>query len=257
MILLCSNATPIRCHAGVGYKCCFCSDQYAKPSDLKEHTLSKHDDETKASFMKRATMVRYIVKLDISWLACKLCGGNMKTLEDLISHLVSKHEKVYYSDIKNHIIPFKFETEGLKCAVCCNDFNNFKVLLEHMNVHFKNHVCEVCGCGFVNKHTLQCHSYRHITGVFNCSHCPKVFDTKVKRRDHERSVHVKASKTNKCGYCDEKFSDYRKKKDHEVKEHGATPLVLKCQACDETFNDQTLLTVHTKTYHLMERRIPH
>ncbi|KAJ2938670.1 hypothetical protein O0L34_g11996 [Tuta absoluta] len=206
------------------------------------------------AFMEGATMVRYFVKLDVTRLKCKLCDTAMNNLDQLVNHLVSIHERTYYFEIKNHIIPFKFESENLKCAVCDNEFNHFKVLLEHMNIHFKNHVCEICGCGFVSKHTLQCHSYRHRTGVFNCTHCTKVFDTNIKKRDHERAVHVKASKTNKCRYCGEKFSDYRKKKLHEVKEHGEKPLILKCQACDETFGDQTLLTAHTKSYHLMERR---
>lgn len=254
-ILLYSNATPIRCKGGIGYACAFCSDQFPDPKDLKRHTLDAHDDKARLNYMKGQSMVAYIVKLDITWLQCKLCNRNFVNLEELVTHLTLEHKKIFHATIKSHIVPFKFESDELKCVYCCNEFSNFKVLLEHMNVHYKNHICEVCGCGFVNQRTLQRHSYRHKIGIFNCSFCNKVFDTKIKQKEHERAVHICMNKRNKCGYCGEKFTDYTKKNDHEVKAHGARPIVLKCHACSKTFDNQRALTVHTKAYHMMERRM--
>lgn len=255
VLLLNSNATPIKCHAGIGYKCCFCAEQYPDAKDLKSHTIERHRDII-GNYLKGKSMLSYIVKLDITWLQCTLCGLNIRELEDLTEHLVKDHQKVYNNDIKSHIVPFRFDSEPLQCVICHNEFNNFKVLLEHMNIHFSNHVCEVCGCGFVNRRTLLAHGYRHVTGVFKCTYCPKVYDTKIKQKDHERAVHICLNKRNKCGYCGEKFTDYAKKKDHEVREHGAKPVVLKCQACGKTFDNQRVLTIHTKAYHMLERRSP-
>ncbi|KAM3957671.1 LOW QUALITY PROTEIN: uncharacterized protein ACR2FA_008383 [Aphomia sociella] len=252
-ILLCSNATPIRCRGGIGYACCFCNDQYPEPADLKKHTIEKHDQGVLSS--KNHSLITYIVKLDITNLCCNICNNTFDNLDLLMDHLISKHDKFFHKDLKDHIVPFKFESEGLYCVICNNQFNNFKVLLEHMNIHYRNYVCEVCGAGFVNRRMLQTHGYRHRIGEFICTYCSKMFDTRVKQKEHERAVHICLNKRSRCGYCGEKFSDYTKKNDHEVKVHGARPVILKCHACNKTFANQRSLTVHTKAYHLMERRL--
>lgn len=254
-ILYNSNATPIGRYAGIGYTCSFCNDQYTTPADLKTHTINQHE-ESKPIFMEERAMHNYIVKLDITNLKCVLCQMNIDNLDRLIDHLKLEHDKCFHVGIKNHILPFKFDSDMIKCVFCGNDYSNFKVLLEHMNAHYRNYICDVCDGGFVNKKILQTHSYRHKTGVFNCSYCPKVFNNHIKKREHEKAVHICLNKRNKCGYCGEKFSDYTKKNNHEVKAHGAKPVVLKCQACDKTFDNQRSLTVHTKAYHLMEKHIP-
>lgn len=255
-ILCCSNATPIGRYGGIGYGCCFCNSQYQTATELKSHTNAKHE-EAKSTFMKNIIMANFIVKLDITNLQCTLCFMNHDSLEGLVNHLKSNHSKPLYTDIEDHILPFKFDNavKLIKCVICGIDHNNFKVLLEHMNTHFRNHICNACGAGFVNKRILQTHAARHRTGVFTCTYCAKVFNNSIKRRDHERAVHVKCSLRSKCGYCGEKFSDYTKKNTHEVREHGAKPTILICQACEKEFDNQRALTVHTKHYHLMHKRL--
>ncbi|XP_063632108.1 zinc finger protein 583-like isoform X12 [Cydia splendana] len=255
-ILLCSNATPIRCRGSVGYACCFCSDQYRDPADLKQHTITSHDDTTKANYMKGESIVGFIVKLDITALRCNMCSSTIRELGHLMEHLKVAHDRPIITDLKNHLVPFRFESNLHSCVECSAEFSNFKVLLAHMNEHYRNCICEICGAGFVTKRILQAHSYRHITGDYSCRYCPKVFDAKLRMQEHERNVHVLMNKRNKCGYCGEKFTDYTKKNDHEVKVHGVKPVVLHCQACTKTFDNQRSLTVHTKTFHLMQRRSP-
>ncbi|XP_059056445.1 zinc finger protein 250-like [Achroia grisella] len=254
-LLLYSNATPIRCRGGIGYMCCFCTDQYPEPSDLKQHTKEKHSNGIISHFMKKYSMKDYTVKLDTTYLCCNICNTSIDDLGLLIEHLITLHDIPLHKKLKNHIVPFKFEGDSLRCAVCSHEFHSFKVLLEHMNVHYRNYVCEICGAGFINRRMLQTHGYRHRTGVFVCTYCSKVFNAKVKQKDHERAVHIHLNKRNKCGYCGEKFGDYTIKNEHEVKVHGARPVVLKCQACTKTFDNQRSLTVHTKAFHLMERKL--
>ncbi|XP_034838127.1 zinc finger protein weckle-like isoform X27 [Maniola hyperantus] len=251
-ILLNTNATPIRCKLGKGYACCFCTDQFPEPQDLKKHTLDEHDETTKSEFMRGVTLHNFNVKLDITDLKCN-CGADLQNIDDLIRHLEVEHNKGVHANMVKQIIPFKFN-DGLQCAICNHEFNNFKFLMEHMSVHYRNHVCQICGAAFVNKKTFKSHSDRHETGSFPCKVCSKVFDTKVKKMEHERAIHVYMSKRNKCGYCGEMFADYTKKQDHEVKVHGAKPVVLTCQGCDKIFDNQRALTAHFKTYHLMQRR---
>ncbi|KAJ8705668.1 hypothetical protein PYW08_012714 [Mythimna loreyi] len=251
-ILYHSNATPIGKYAGIGYSCSFCPQQYETATELKTHTISQHSGST-SSFMEAKGMHNYIIKLDITNLKCDICQTSLNTLDELIEHLKSVHQKFFHEGLNNHILPFKFDTDMSKCLICGIEYGNFKVLLEHMNSHYRNYICDVCDAGFVNKKTLLTHSYRHKTGVFNCSYCSKVFNNNIKKRDHEKAVHICMNKRNKCGYCGEKFNDYTKKNIHEVLVHGAKPKVLKCQACDKTYDNQRALTCHTKAYHLMEK----
>ncbi|XP_013134187.1 PREDICTED: zinc finger and BTB domain-containing protein 41-like isoform X8 [Papilio polytes] len=251
IILSNSNATIIRCRSSIGYLCCFCQQQYSDPGELKQHTLN-HKDIFKSSYIKNQTMPTFLIKLDITNLCCKICSKRLFELEELLHHL-KEHNITYNMNIKSHIVPFRFDNDQLKCVICKHIFNNFKVLLEHMNLHYRNYICEICDSGFVNKRICQMHGYRHKLGKFNCSYCGKQFNNKVKQKAHERAVHICLNKRSKCGYCGERFSDYTKKHEHEVKNHGAKPVVVTCYACEKIFDNQRSLSVHIKSFHLMER----
>ncbi|XP_050676698.1 zinc finger protein 708-like isoform X21 [Leptidea sinapis] len=248
-----SNATPIRCRGGIGYACCFCSDQYPDSADLKKHTIESHDDEAKGGFMKGRDMYGYVVKLDITSLVCGICRQSMQTLEQLMQHLKIAHDKPIDTDIQNHILPFKFDCENLQCFICHNVFNKFKRLQEHMHRHYRNFVCEVCDAGFVNRHFLFCHREGHKTGLFTCEQCGQVFDTLRKKKLHESKIHSGQHMPYKCGYCNERFKENIYKNEHLAKVHGVVDPAIKCQACDKTFSSQQNWLLHTKKYHLMQR----
>nr|XP_049704097.1 zinc finger protein 723 isoform X7 [Helicoverpa armigera] len=254
LILQCTNATPIRCRGGIGYACSFCGDEYPDPADLKKHTLEVHDDKAKLKFMAGKMMFSYLVKLDITDLTCKICSGKFETLELISDHLMKTHDKKMFTDIKNHVMTFKFGDDALKCMFCQNVYYKFKNLQQHMNVHYRNFVCEFCDAGFINKNVLTCHVEGHKTGTFKCDLCPKVFDTHRKKKSHEKSVHIHANLLNKCGYCQMKFTNYKKKDEHLVKVHGVTMKTIRCHACDKTFDNKGALSTHTKRDHLMERK---
>ncbi|XP_045781787.1 zinc finger protein OZF-like [Maniola jurtina] len=253
-ILLNTNATPIRCRGGIGYACCFCTEQFPDAADLKKHTIEFHDEKTSLNFMKGKDMYKFHVKLDITALKCNICNTDVETLEQVIDHLKDVHNKEMFTDIKHQMLPFKFDTERLQCCICHNTYHKFKSLLEHMNVHYRNHVCEVCDAGFVSRVILAQHAESHKLGTFNCDYCAKTFDTFRKKRSHEKCIHTHSATLNKCGYCNEKFKDYRKKERHLTEVHGITSLTLNCQACDKTFNNQKEYSIHLRRLHLMDKR---
>ncbi|CAB3261056.1 unnamed protein product [Arctia plantaginis] len=244
-----SNATPVKGHWGIGYGCSYCPYQNPSALELKMHTLNTHPDVIEV--LKVKNYVDLIIKLDITGLQCNVCFENFASLDKFTDHLSLIHDKEMYTDTMKHIIPFKFDTEYLQCIVCCKQFDYFKHLSEHMNEHYRNYSCDICGRGFINKRALKTHLIRHKKGVFICSYCSKVFDTRIKMREHERVLHIRASKTRKCGYCDEKFMDPVRKTCHEVSVHGAPTPSFECKACGKKYDSQRALKSHTNQYHLM------
>ncbi|CAG5057450.1 unnamed protein product [Parnassius apollo] len=253
IILLNSNANPIRCKDSFGYGCAFCPKQFPQPTNLKKHFLEEHNSDRLIKYMS-SKLFENVVKLDITYLCCALCDTDFLQLDDFVHHLKNGHDKDLYIDIKSQILPFRFDTPELKCAICSTEFATFKLLQEHMNTHFRNYPCEICGGSYVTERLLQGHVKRHGNGEYKCTQCDKTFTSEHKRREHEHRTHLGFNKRNKCQICNERFLDYWKKIDHMVKVHGAPPVVLKCQACERTFNNQRALSRHKKKDHLLERR---
>ncbi|XP_014361183.2 zinc finger protein 510 isoform X3 [Papilio machaon] len=249
-----SNANPIRCKDDTGYCCVFCSERFPQPTSLKKHFLEKHKNE-KLDKLMCSSFREIVMKLDITCLCCALCDCEFLQLDDFMQHLMSTHQKNMYVDIKSEIIPFRFDTPELRCAICSAEFFTFKILQTHMNKHFCNYSCEICSEGFVAKHLRQRHiRVSHGNGQNKCAQCDKTFPSLTKRKEHVRKVHLGLNKRNKCNHCDERFVDYWQKVKHMVKVHGEPPVVLKCQACERTFLNRRVLSSHYKKDHLLERR---
>ncbi|XP_037299021.1 zinc finger protein 675 isoform X5 [Manduca sexta] len=252
-ILSCTNATPIGRFHVIGYCCCYCDEGFKEPALLKEHTLSVHKDTTRAKFMKQS-LREFIVKLDITSLQCRLCNDDIESIDQVVKHLKEKHKKNLVSDTNGHIIPFKFYSDNIfRCCICETEFLKFKPLLLHMNSHFRNYECNICGAGFINEKNLANHKKTHETGEFKCELCPKVFNSNHKRKMHEMTHYDE--KRHKCPYCLERFRNNRYKNEHMAKAHGIPLPVYKCNACDRKFTDSTRYGTHMRKDHLMDK--PH
>lgn len=254
LILKCTNATPFRGYWGIGYACTYCDYQSAATSELKLHTLTAHaQNNNELENLKYVSDM--IIKLDVTALKCEICNAEIDSLSKTMNHLKTMHRQPIHLGISNHIVPFNFGKEGLTCALCPEQFNYFKHLSEHMNEHFPNYPCKECSRCFINKRSLRTHTIRHMTGTFVCAFCPKIFDTRIKMKEHERVLHLKGSKTRKCGYCEERFMDALRKTEHEVKEHGAPVRKFACKECGKCFDSQRSVKNHMNQFHLQLR--PH
>lgn len=251
-ILRWSNATPIRRYEDTGYMCCYCNERYIKPANLKKHTLETHNDIEKAHFFK-LSVDTLVIRLDITLLRCRICKCDLESLEEFMQHLKDDHHKTIYTDIKIQITPLKFVSESLQCCVCNNAFASFKLLLEHMNLHYRNYICKVCDTGFTCRNSLRNHMQRNHGESFRCSPCSIIFNTLAEKIAHVKTVHLLKYNSNRCGYCNEYFKDYKSKQIHLAEVHGTKLPTYKCQACDKVFQHRKPLTIHVKKYHLLER----
>lgn len=253
-ILQSSNTTPIHGKSDLGYLCCYCTEQFPDPADLKQHTIQMHRNAIKPTFFQKRDLQKFYVKVDITGLRCNICTKDIEDLEKLIDHLKNDHDRKIYTDVKNHMVPFKFGSEELKCFICSNVYTKFKMLLEHMHKHCRNFICELCGAGFFNRRSYINHQKCHVVGEFKCDRCEKIFNNAQKRNQHFRTVHVHEYKLNRCGYCNEKFAGYRTKAEHLRIVHGVGSEMAKCQACEKSFCNKDSLRKHIKRHHLMENQ---
>ncbi|XP_075989290.1 uncharacterized protein LOC142985169 isoform X8 [Anticarsia gemmatalis] len=253
-ILSYTNSTLIDRKDDTGYYCYYCNTNYKDPAILKQHTLETHSNEgkTKKYFEKTKNKRLQPAKLDITGLICNICNKNIDSLEKCFNHLNNDHKKIIHIDVKNLILPFKFETEKLFCCICSNSYHNFRTLLVHMHVHYRNYICEICDAGFVTESTLATHSFIHKTCNLKCNTCSKVFETVSRRQYHEKTKHRDKLLLYKCGYCIERFDDYYKKNRHLSTVHGINKSI-NCGACDKVFKCKKSLGVHMKKHHLMQR----
>ncbi|XP_063544131.1 zinc finger and SCAN domain-containing protein 12-like isoform X12 [Cydia strobilella] len=253
IVLRHSNATPIRGHSDVGYMCFFCRIEFPNPDDLKAHTLDSHRDLMYED-QRPPKCDHYSVKLDVTNLTCQ-CLKRFDQLSDLIHHLQVEHDQPIHAEVKNYFLPLRFDSGKLKCASCETEFVAFRNAVEHMNMHYRNYICDVCDAGFVTRASLQSHKRIHVNGEYQCTTCDQVYNTKVKLQNHVLYTHQGQDKRNKCSYCGKKFSNFFTKNNHVVKEHGVAPKVVKCTACDKTFVNYKVMQEHYKCCHLMIKDI--
>ena len=255
-ILTYSNATPFLGINYRGYMCCYCDTQHPDPADLKKHIRDNHRGlySTVTPIEKITRKDEFCVKLDLTDLQCTLCDTNIDTLENLLQHLKNEHERGIHMEIKNQLLPFKFNSDVIKCCMCPSVFDKFKILQLHMHTHYRNFICEVCDMGYITRGCLKRHAQTHVTGKFKCSYCSNTYDTVRKVKSHEAAVHIHKQLRNKCWYCNEKFKNHQKREDHVVEVHGVQSNLIKCRACEKTFTCKRSLTIHTRRDHLIERR---
>ncbi|CAG9106463.1 unnamed protein product [Plutella xylostella] len=249
-----SNALPFSNKTLQGYICAYCKNTQPDLHSLRLHTSAEHAKH-KIDYHQRHSNDLGI-KMEISDLKCNVCEEKFDVIANLKAHLAKKHNVAFHMDVKDYVLEFKLkDNERLDCALCNSTFETFKMLLQHMNGHYRNYICDVCDLGFINQLRLKNHVRIHETGSFKCSFCEKVFTTKLKLRCHEKFVHEKNTRryNTKCPQCDETFANYYQRNRHMLTEHNKNAANYNCNICERVFLMKSKLTSHIKKVHLMER----
>lgn len=250
-----SNATIFKTKTRAGYPCFYCREIFGSMDDLRAHQ-PEHPKSGLFKLFSRYTADSLVVYADVTDLRCTICEQNVPNLNELKTHLRRAHAKNYYADFEDRIVPFKLKGgSDFECQDCGFNFETFGAIERHMNVHYRNRICEQCGAGFVTMHRLKIHNYTvHREGSFPCGICKKIYVSYYKYKIHFDVVH-KLEKKNKCPKCPEKFIDYFTKQKHLVEKHGAAPIRYKCNVCDRSFTRRFSLTGHMRRRHLEQKEI--
>lgn len=252
-VLKFSNATPFRDRNALGYVCAYCKSTFPDPTDLRQHTREEHSKHLLA-YIAGKKLEKLVVTLDIMNLQCTICNESVEDIKQLGEHLVRAHDKKFYTDIGDYIQPFRLTIDKLmKCCLCTESFSCMKTLLLHMNAHFRNFICTICGAGFINFERLKSHETMHHKAKkwFVCSHCKEKFDAEWKKKKHVNAVHRGVAGPNKCQVCKATFASCYQKNKHMIECHNQSR--LKCEMCDKTFVIKSTLLLHFRRTHLKER----
>lgn len=252
-ILKYSNATPFKDRNDAGYICAYCFKTYPDPNVLRQHTHFDHDKE-KPTYKAGSGMSSFVAFLDIVDLKCTICDRNMDSINVLTEHLVKQHDKKYYLGVTDYFQPFKLTSEQvINCCLCNEIFHNMKLLMQHMNVHYRNFICTICGAGFVNSFRLNRHETTHgkKKSSFTCRHCGQVFAAESKKKAHVNTEHKGIAGDSVCQICKARFKNYYQKTRHMMQVHNVEG--IKCDLCEKKFNLKSNLVLHMRNIHLKER----
>ncbi|XP_047542245.1 zinc finger protein ZFP2-like [Vanessa atalanta] len=235
-----TTACPFRHHKS-WFQCFFCSQDFMEIDSLRSHNLQFHTDiETELKKIKRYPRS---LQIDISNLECRNCQLNLTDVETMKRHFVEKHNKLIY---KECIADYKVNASPYTCHICKREFHVFRTLTTHLNEHYANCICDVCGKSFLNTKRLKVHKRTHENGSYPCNECGKVLKTKTSKANHMESAHSK--RVIKCQICFEPMKHYNDRVKHMSEVHNITHK-FKCPMCSREYNIKHYLATHIRQTH--------
>ncbi|XP_050359433.1 PR domain zinc finger protein 5-like isoform X7 [Nymphalis io] len=246
-ILECSTAWAFRWFQSA-YYCSYCDVKFVDPILLRGHVTTFHiaDAPTKRIFSKLTE--NNMVKVDVSDVHCRICNCKIESIDSLKKHLMDVHDKTLNHDYNDGILPFKLDSNGFECQICCAHFTSFCKINEHMNTHFKNYICDACGKAFISKSRFRTHVQSHETGSFPCGVCDEILETRVARMCHRSKVHKKGVRYT-CPHCPEVFTTYYARAKHLVDGHAQQKQKYECFTCGKSFETSCKRAAHIRLTH--------
>ncbi|XP_063632114.1 zinc finger protein 627-like isoform X2 [Cydia splendana] len=235
-----TTACPFRHHKS-WFQCFFCHENFIQLNLLRTHTNEKHSDIE--GELKKIKRYPRSLQIEISNLECRHCNLNLTDVENMRRHLCDVHNKVIYREC---IADYKVDTSPYTCHLCTQEFHVFRTLTTHLNEHYANCICDVCGKSFLNSKRLKVHKRTHDTGNFPCSECGKILKTKTSKANHMESAHSK--RIIKCQICFKPMKHYNDRIKHMSEAHNITHK-FKCPICSREYNIKHYLATHIRQTH--------
>lgn len=235
-----TTACPFRHHKS-WFQCFFCSQDFMEIDSLRNHTLQSHPDIERE--LKKIKRYPRSLQIDISNLECRSCHLILTDVENMKGHLVEKHNKIIY---KECIADYKINASPYTCHLCRRQFHVFRTLTIHLNEHYANCICDVCGKSFLNSKRLKVHKRTHEDGTYPCDQCGKILKTKISKDNHMESAHSK--RIIKCQICLKPMKHYNDRVKHMSEVHNITHK-FKCPICSREYNIKHYLATHIRQTH--------
>ncbi|XP_050676699.1 zinc finger protein 62-like isoform X1 [Leptidea sinapis] len=235
------------------FTCFYCPLKFLEFDDLKAHTAQEHPScDLNSQAIKKCKGERTVIKLDIANLSCKVCNQSVSELDELIEHIITRHNATYDKTLKC-FDPFTIRKDNISCTSCAKEFRYFAPLLRHVNSeHGKNNrICDICGRSFKSVAHLKIHfSYEH-TGSFTCDDCGVNYKNQWCLGRHKAKCHN--VKQFKCSKCSEMFQSPYQMQKHLIEVHN---IGHKCSDCGRMFTRNSFMKDHIRRTHLKEKNVP-
>ncbi|KAJ0170002.1 hypothetical protein K1T71_014608 [Dendrolimus kikuchii] len=239
-ILKDTTACPFRHHKS-WFQCFFCAQDFMEINTLREHTLTTHQNINEE--IKNIKRFPRSLQIEISNLKCRQCDLALTDVNSLRGHFVDVHRKIIY---KECIADFKVNCSPYSCHLCERQFHVFRTLTTHLNEHYANCICDICGKSFLNSKRLKVHKRTHEHGTYPCKECGKVLKTKTSKANHMESAHSK--RLIKCQICFEPMKHYNERVKHMSLVHNITHKFT-CPICSREYSIKHYLATHMRQTH--------
>ncbi|XP_075989123.1 uncharacterized protein LOC142985076 isoform X8 [Anticarsia gemmatalis] len=244
-ILECWTLCPFRWKKN-RFKCAYCEENFTECNQLRNHVrLCATHHSTKDIYSKFKEMP--LINVDITEAICGFCSMPYRDVQQMREHVIQHGLQL---DLKHPdgVIPFSLDKESWRCAICCEKFNNFLKLYEHMNVHYQHYICAICGKGYMTAPRLRKHSEVHVSGSFPCNECGRIFTMRAARDSHKASVHAKGPRY-ECPHCNMRFDGYYDRLEHMKNAHSEREVFYTCSHCEMSFKTSAKRAIHVRSVH--------
>ncbi|CAK1587586.1 unnamed protein product [Parnassius mnemosyne] len=219
--------------------CFYCGKSYTEYTDLRKHTQSHGPCTTKDYSLKLIKGNHIEIKIDVSDITCEICNEPFTTFDEIIDHLIGKHNMDYDKSIDTPLQEYRLA--DFRCLFCDQQFTYFGYLVNHVNnVHPQNnYVCNDCGVSFNKKRDLALHiRHNHRQGGYSCPECPQSFESHGLLRKHQNDFHFR-----KCKRCGMNFASYSLLLKHLQCDHP-DDASAKCPHCSKQCHSSQGLKQH-------------
>lgn len=247
IIVECSNVTPFKWKSGC-FICAVCSLSSADFDVIKGHMLTKPHKAGSVTNSRN----KIFLKVEVTDLKCELCSKEMPDVEELFEHLIEKHDRPLIREYGIGVMPFLLTGPEYSCIKCDETFKHFTNLNRHVNIHYPNTICPLCGKPFADSNRMDAHMKIHETDaneLFKCPRCDEKFPTR-----YEKNKHVAKHNTlkHRCPYCSEAFKSYSSKLNH-LKDFHDKKIKYPCNFCSAVFGMCNQRTKHIRQVHIKEK----
>ncbi|XP_045530597.1 zinc finger protein 699-like [Pieris brassicae] len=234
-----TTACPFR-HLKSWFRCFFCLKDFMELNLLREHTNETHTNiDNELKMIKRFPRS---LQIDTSNLECRKCHLNLTDVDSMRRHLSDVHNKVIYSEF---IADYKVNSSPYTCHLCEKKFHVFRSLTTHLNEHYANCICDVCGKSFMNTKRLKVHKRTHDNGSYPCLKCGKVLKTQTSKANH---MEMHSKRIIKCHICEKQMKHYNDRIKHMSEVHNITHNFV-CPFCSRVYNIKHYLATHIRQTH--------
>lgn len=231
LLILFNNTSiiPFKCRGKC--RCFYCGEELPIYDDLRNHTKAHGPCSEKDRSIRLIKTDDAEVKIDVSDITCELCNKAFANLDEIVTHLITKHKLPYDRHVR--LLIMKYKLVDLQCILCEQKFNQVSELVVHVNCEHPSQAldCSVCHRKFIRKGYLDAHMRVKHKIDHKCLKCPKRFASHTELQEHKVKAHVAV-----CNICFRRFSNQKKRLKHMKTEH--TGDALKCGFCLKSMSTQ-------------------